>query len=65
MAAGFYRDIELTEGSTEQDNLQKKISELEGVKSTGGDYLHTILEMHVDLNLVKYYLYTETTNQVI
>ena len=54
MAAGFYRDIELTEGSQEQDNLQKKINELEGVKSTGGDYLHTILEMHVDLNLDDY-----------
>ena len=47
-AAGFYRDIELTEGSPEQDQLSKKISELEGVKSTGADYLHTILEMHVD-----------------
>ena len=53
-AAGFYRDIELTEGSTEQDQLSKKISELEGVKSTGSDYLHTILEMHVDLNLDDY-----------
>ena len=53
-AAGFYRDIELTEGSSDQDNLSKKINELEGVKSTGGDYLHTILEMHVDLNLDEY-----------
>ena len=53
-AAGFYRDIELTEGQQEQDNLSKKINELEGVKSTGGDYLHTILEMHVDLNLDDY-----------
>ena len=53
-AAGFYRDIELTEGSPEQDQLSKKISELEGVKSTGADYLHTILEMHVDLNLDDY-----------
>jgi len=53
-AAGFYRDIELSEGQSEQDNLSKKINELEGVKSTGGDYLHTILEMHVDLNLDDY-----------
>jgi len=53
-AAGFYRDIELTEGSSEQSQLSKKISELEGVKSTGSDYLHTILEMHVDLNLDDY-----------
>ena len=34
--------------------LSKKITELEGVKSTGADYLHTILEMHVDLNLDDY-----------
>jgi hypothetical protein len=53
-AAGFYRDIELTEGAAEQSQLSKKISELEGVKSTGSDYLHTILEMHVDLNLDDY-----------
>ena len=54
MAAGFYRDIELSEGSTETDNLQKKLNELEGVKRTGDDYLHTVLEMHVDLNLDDY-----------
>jgi len=53
-AAGFYRDIELSESNTEPDNLQKKINELEGVKRTGDDYLHTILEMHVDLNLDDY-----------
>ena len=64
MAAGFYRDIELTEGSTEQDNLQKKINELEGVKSTGGDYLHTILEMHVDLNLDDYEEFDDKAKKV-
>ena len=53
-AAGFYRDIELSESNTEPDNLQKKINEIEGVKRTGDDYLHTILEMHVDLNLDDY-----------
>jgi len=51
MAAGFYRDIELVDSTTEPDLVQKKLNELEGVKSTGADYLHTILEMHVDLNL--------------
>ena len=50
-AAGFYRDIELIQGSNEPDQLQKKINELEGVKRTEADYLHTILEMHVDLSL--------------
>ena len=51
MAAGFYRDIELIDSNSEPDNVQKKLNELEGVKGTGSDYLHTILEMHVDLNL--------------
>ena len=51
MAGGFYRDIELIDSTTEPDNVQKKLNELEGVKGTGADYLHTILEMHVDLNL--------------
>ena len=51
MAAGFYRDINLIDSNSEPDQVQKKLNELEGIKGTGSDYLHTILEMHVDLNL--------------
>jgi hypothetical protein len=51
MAAGFYRDIELIDSNAEPDQVQKKLNELEGIKNTGTDYLHTILEMHVDLFL--------------
>ena len=51
MAAGSYRDIDLIDSNSEPDQVQKKLNELEGVKGTGSDYLHTILEMHVDLNL--------------
>ena len=51
MAAGFYRDIDLIDSTTEPDSIQKKLNELEGVKGSGSDYLNTILEMHVDLNL--------------
>jgi chaperonin GroES len=51
MAAGFYRDIDLIDSTTEPDSVQKKLNELEGVKGTDSDNLHTILEMHVDLNL--------------
>ena len=55
MAAGFYRDIELPNpGTNSTDKVQNKINELEGVKKTGDDYLHTILEMHVDLHLDDY-----------
>src|SRR6056300_975101 len=53
-AAGFYRDIELTESDTEPDDVQKKLNQLEGIKRTGDDYLHNVLEMHVDLNLDDY-----------
>ena len=51
MAAGAYRDIDLIDSNSEPDSVQKKLNELEGVKGAGSDYLHTILEMHVDLNL--------------
>jgi hypothetical protein len=54
MAAGFYRDIELIESNTEPDDVQKKLNQLEGIKRTGDDYLHNVLEMHVDLNLDDY-----------
>ena len=51
MAAGSYRDIDLIDSNSEPDQVQKKLNELEGVKGTGSDYLHNILDMHVDLNL--------------
>ena len=54
MAAGFYRDIELIESNTEPDDVEKKLNQLEGIKRSGDDYLHTVLEMHVDLNLDDY-----------
>ena len=54
MAAGFYRDIELIESNSEPDDVEKKLNQLEGIKKTGDDYLHNILEMHVDLNLDDY-----------
>ena len=54
MAAGFYREVELTGSVDDTDEVQKKINELEGVKKAGSDDLHTILEMHVDLHLDDY-----------
>ena len=55
MAAGFYRDIDLPNPSNIQDSdLQQKIDELDGVKPGFTDYIHTILEMHVELNLDDY-----------
>ena len=63
-AAGFYRDIELIKGSDEPDNLTKKINELEGVKRTESDYLHTILEMHVDLNLDEFEKFDDRAKKI-
>jgi len=54
MAAGFYRDIELASPRETSDQVQQKVNELQGVKRTESDMLHTILEMHVDLNLEDY-----------
>ena len=54
MAAGFYRDIELASPRETTDQVQQKLNELQGVKRTESDMLHTILEMHVDLNLDDY-----------
>ena len=50
-AAGFYRDIDLPQQISQPDQVQTKVNELQGVKKTDNDYLHTVLEMHVDLNL--------------
>ena len=54
MAAEFYRDIELPKPNVSETDLQQKIDELDGVKPGFTDYIHTILEMHVELNLDDY-----------
>ena len=64
MAAEFYRDIELIESNSEEDDVQKKLNQLEGIKKTGDDYLHTILEMHVDLNLDDYEQFDDKAKKI-
>jgi hypothetical protein len=50
--AGFYRDVELIPKSTQQNTIQEKLNELEGVKPNSDmEYQLNILEMHVDLHL--------------
>jgi hypothetical protein len=49
---GFYRDIELTPGYMQQDDLDKKERELEGTRHTGrNEDVFTLLECHVNLDL--------------
>jgi len=50
--AGFYRDVELIAKQAEQNPVQDKLNELEGVKPAGEkEYQYNILEMHIDLNI--------------
>ena len=49
---GFYRDIELPEAVKDITDIEAKYNELEGSEATfSDDPRHTILEMHVDLDL--------------
>ena len=54
MTSGFYRDIKIFPSQTDDNEIQDKYDEMEGVSSTDKDYQHTILEMHVDLDLDEY-----------
>jgi len=50
--SGFYRDIELTPGYADEDELDKKENELEGTRSTGrAEDVFTLIECHVNLDL--------------
>ena len=57
--AGFYKDIELPQSSIGTDRIKAKYNELAGdspsfeydLNSYSKDGLHTVLEMHVDLDL--------------
>jgi hypothetical protein len=51
--SGFYRDVELSKGSAEEDNdVRKKVDELQGTsRSSYADDVRTLLEMHVELDL--------------
>ena len=49
---GFYRDIEVSEASNEDDEIAAKERELEGIrKSEKSPDMYTLLECHVDLDL--------------
>tara|TARA_R110000765_G_scaffold123503_3_gene220428 strand:+ start:1068 stop:3509 length:2442 start_codon:yes stop_codon:yes gene_type:complete len=49
---GFYRDVELPTATKEITDIEEKYNELEGSEDTfSDDPRHTLLEMHVDLDL--------------
>ena len=51
--SGVYRDVELSNGSSEDvDEVRKKVDELQGTsRSSYTDEVRTLLEMHVELDL--------------
>ena len=50
--SGFYRDIEVSEASNEDDEIADKERELEGIRrSDKSPDMYTLLECHVDLDL--------------
>jgi hypothetical protein len=52
---GFYRDVEISPSQMDDDQIESKYQEIEGVSpSADKDYQFNILEMHVDLDLEEY-----------
>ena len=50
--AGIYRDVDLlTSDDIEENPVRQKVNELEGLSKNYSQDVHTILEMHVDLDL--------------
>jgi len=50
--AGMYRDVDLvTSEDQEEDQVRQKVNELEGISKNYSDDVHTILEVHAELDL--------------
>ena len=51
---GFYRDVELSAGSGDYDDIKTKYDELTGITEVSENDLRTILEVHTELDLEGY-----------
>lgn len=49
--AGIYRDVEILSSDQEENEVRKKVDNIQGIQKTYTDDVYTILEMHVDLDL--------------
>jgi len=49
--AGIYKDVEVSPEDKVDDPVRDKVDELEGLNKGYTDDIHTVLEMHVDLDL--------------
>ena len=49
---GFYSDVEVGEGSTDDSNvIKEKKDSIQGTSKSNSDEIHTLLECHVDLDI--------------
>ena len=49
--SGFYRDVEISPGYSQETEVEKKERELEGVRKTRDEQMFTILEFHTNVDL--------------
>ncbi len=49
--AGFYRDVEISPGYSQETEVEKKERELEGTRKTRDEQMFTILEFHTNIDL--------------
>jgi len=49
--SGFYRDVEITPGYSQETEVEKKERELEGTRKSRDEQMFTILEFHTNLDL--------------
>jgi hypothetical protein len=49
--AGIYRDVEVSADNADDNIVRDKVDELEGISRNYSEDIHTVLEMHVDLDL--------------
>tara|TARA_B100000161_G_scaffold2210_1_gene1499 strand:+ start:5522 stop:8032 length:2511 start_codon:yes stop_codon:yes gene_type:complete len=49
--SGFYRDIDITPGYSQETEVEKKERELEGTRKTRDEQMFTILEFHTNIDL--------------
>jgi glutaredoxin len=55
ISTGFYRDVKIYPTAADDDEVQDKYDELEGLSATKDkEYQYNILEMHVDIDLEEY-----------
>jgi hypothetical protein len=49
--AGIYRDVDIVKYDESENEVRKKVDEIQGTSKTYTDEIYTILEMHVDIDL--------------